>query len=277
MRELKKALARIPILGRFLLILYRAKIGFSYFRGTLSNLFRWLLTSKETTNFTYDLDESNKRYLALIIADVTDDSFDLIETYIKEIDADSELRAHVSNSIIRSDMAFSADQEVHFGRRFGWYALARALKPKVVIETGVDKGLGSCVLTAALRRNVEEGHEGRYYGIDIDPAAGYLLSENYAKHGSMVYGDSIESLKRFDGMIDLFISDSDHSADYEAKEYHTVANKLSRRAVIIGDNSHATDKLLEFSLKTNRHFIFFQEKPKNHWYPGAGIGVSFGR
>ena len=37
-----------------------------------------------------------------------------------------------------------------YGRRLGWYALVRALKPRTVVETGADKGLGSCVL-AALR------------------------------------------------------------------------------------------------------------------------------
>ena len=100
----------------------------------------------------------------------------------------------------------------------------------------------------------------------------------YANYGCILYGDSIESLKKFDeGMIDLFINDSDHSADYEAKEYDSIANKLSKHAIVLGDNSHATNKLLEFSLETNRHFVFFQEKPLNHWYPGAGIGISFVR
>ncbi len=23
------------------------------------------------------------------------------------------------------------------------------------------------------------------------------------------------------------------------------------------------------------HFIFFKETPLNHWYPGAGIGISY--
>jgi hypothetical protein len=132
-------------------------------------------------------------------------------------------------------------------------------------------------LTAALKRNKEEGFEGRYYGTDINPNAGYLLSGDYANYGRILYGDSIESLKKFDGIIDLFINDSDHSSAYEAEEYRTVADKLSEHAIILGDNSHSTDKLLEFSLATKRRFVFFQEKPLEHWYPGAGIGISFRR
>ena len=146
-----------------------------------------------------------------------------------------------------------------------------------MVETGVDKGLGACLLTAALRRNATENHEGRYFGTDKDPAAGYLLSGEYANYGRILYGDSIESLRKLDGEIDLFINDSDHSSKYEADEYRTIAEKLSKDSIILGDNSHATDALLKFSLETNRHFVFFQEKPKDHWYPGAGIGISFKR
>jgi predicted O-methyltransferase YrrM len=170
-----------------------------------------------------------------------------------------------------------ADKEARYGRRVGWYALTRVLKPRIIVETGVDKGLGACLLTAALKRNAQEKHKGRYFGTDINPVAGYLLSGDYAEYGRILYGDSIESLEEFDGEIDLFINDSDHSAQYEAKEYEAVAAKLSAQAIILGDNAHATDKLLEFSLRTNRHFIFFEEGPTNHWYPGGGIGISFVR
>jgi hypothetical protein len=28
-------------------------------------------------------------------------------------------------------------------------------------------------------------------------------------------------------------------------------------------------------MKTGRNFVFFKEQPKAHWYPGAGIGISY--
>ena len=164
-----------------------------------------------------------------------------------------------------------------YGRRIGWYAFVRICKPKIVIETGVDKGLGSCVLAAAIKRNREEGHEGRYIGTDINPLAGYLLDGEYRESGEVIYGDSIETLSGLDVSIDLFINDSDHSADYEAREYATVEKKLSDSAIVLGDNSHVTDKLMEFSQESGRDFLFFSEKPRDHWYPGAGIGISFRR
>lgn len=277
MKGVRRAIVQTPVFGRALLFCFRAKTAGAYSRQLLSRLFRWLVRSREITNFTYDLEENNKRYLASLIADIANIEFSTAMTYIREIDEDTKLRQHVADAIEASGMAFMADKEVRFGRRIGWYVFARALKPRVIFETGVDKGLGSCILAAALERNCVEGYEGRYYGTDIDPEAGYLLAGEYARYGSILYGDSIESLRQFDGHIDLFINDSDHSAEYEAEEYRTISSKLSDHAIILGDNSHCTDELLQFSLQTNRHFAYFQENPRDHWYPGAGIGISFKR
>jgi hypothetical protein len=268
---------KTPLLGRLLLIFYRAYKAGGYVLRPLGNFLRWLFVSKETTNFTYDLEDLNKKYLASLIADITGKDIEVILAYMAEIEADAELRCHILNTIQKSELEFLTDNTVHFGRRIGWYAIVRALKPKTIIETGVDKGLGSCVLAAALKRNSQEGHPGRYYGTDINPNAGFLFKGDYANYGSILYGDSIDSLKRFDGVIDLFINDSDHSTSYEAQEYQTVAQKLSAHAVILGDNSVGSDKLLEFSLRTNRCFIFFREQPQKHWYPGGGIGISYKR
>jgi hypothetical protein len=277
MGKMTTALVKTPLVGRAALFAYRTQFALGYFRKPLSYLFKWLVHSRETTNFTYDLEEKNKRYLASLIADVVDADFVAIMAYFKEIEEDGDLRKHIADATRRSDWAITADKDVRLGSRIGWYAIARAMKPQITIEAGVDKGLGSCVIAAALRRNALEGYAGRYYGLDINPKAGYLLSGDYANYGSMLYGDSVQSLQQFDGVIDLYISDSDHSAEYEAREYAAITNKLSDRAIILGDNSHVTDKLLEFSLATNRRFAYFHEKPFEHWYPGGGCGMSYKR
>ena len=275
--DAKMRIARIPVMGRTLLAVYRAKLALAHMRAPLVNSIRWLATSNEITNFTYDLDDLNRRYLAAMIADILTVSYPTIDAYISELESDTELKQHVIRITAASKLGAIADEYVRFGRRLGWYAVVRALKPGLIVETGVDKGLGSCVLTAALKRNSQEGFEGRYIGTDINPNAGYLLTGEYAKFGRIMYGDSIESLRTIADTIDLFINDSDHSADYEHCEYLTIASKLSHRAIVLGDNAHSCDKLLQFSLDMGRQFVFFQEKPSRHWYPGAGIGFSFHR
>lgn len=272
-----KRLAHIPVIGRALLLLFRFKSGLSYASGPAKYFVTWLFSSKEYTNYTYDLDEINKRYLAAFVAHVTGISTDKASRYIQELENDAELRQHIQGILKKSSEGRFADLDVKYGRRLGWYAIVRAIKPETVVETGVDKGLGSCVLAAALRRNEQAGNPGYYYGTDINPTAGYLLQGEYARYGEILYGDSIESLKRLDTMIGVFINDSDHSSEYEAREYETVRHKLRDNAIVIADNAHVTDELINFAERTNRKFLFFREKPRNHWYPGGGIGVAFRR
>ncbi len=270
-----RQLGRVPLLGRLLFAILRLKLIAPPLFAQLKASLRWLLTSKEYTNFTYDLTPLNKAYLAAFIASVTDTKQADAMAFIEELEQDPDLRRHLQRlSQSGPDGPFS-DPEIRYGKRAGWYALVRILKPAVVIETGVDKGLGSCVLTAALLRNHQEGHRGRYYGTDIQPRAGYFLQGPYASVGEILYGDSIESLRALEESIDMFINDSDHSAEYEEREYGVIEGKLSEGAVVIGDNAHVTSKLLEFAERTGRRFQYWQECPKGHWYGGGGIGVAY--
>jgi len=251
----------------------RLRTAAGYFQERIDLINSWLRTSREPANFTYDLGRSNKLNIASIIALVTGASYETTHRYITEIDQDAELK-----NIILARAASDAFMDLHdqtalFGRRIGWYAVARIIKPNIVVETGVDKGLGSMVLCAALRRNDAEGSPGRYYGADLMPGAGYLLSGAYAQYGEILYGDSIETLSKFPHQIDLFINDSDHTPGYERREYETIAQRLTPKAIVISDNGPAN--IFDWSQTVGRRFVHVDEKPLNHWYPGAGISFSF--
>lgn len=249
----------------------RKRLAQSYYRQRLDHIRRWAPLHTENDNFYYALTTSNQADLASLIAAVTGDDLPLIRQFMDELLLDDSLRLHIeSNWANESTMR---DASLGYGRRIGWYAFVRALKPRLVVETGVHQGLGSCVLTAALLRNVKEGYPGQYIGTDIDAKAGALFSGTYKDVGEILYGDSINSLEKLRGPIDIFINDSDHNATYEALEYETIRRKLGHNSLILGDNSHASASLREFALGEHRPFIFFKEEPADHWYPGAGIGV----
>jgi len=272
---MKEIVKNSALLRAIVLPAHRARIVAGYMLPQFRHALSWLLTSKETTNFTYDLTQKNKDYLCATLSVVTGVPMSTLSGYLSEIEENESLRRHVAEATKSSDLAYQADAVARFHKRIGWYALTRALKPKVVVETGVDKGLGSVVLCTDLLQNQKEGHSGHYYGTDLNPKAGYLLCGKYSDVGEILYGDSVESLRALKQPVDLFINDSDHSADYEALEYETIAGKLSSGAVILGDNSHVTDKLMRFSTSQNRNFLFWQEEPMEHWYPGGGIGMSW--
>jgi hypothetical protein len=277
MEDILKAAIKRSEWGRLFLLPYRLRFALSYYIRPLRLIFSWLFTSKEHANLTYDLDSLNVKYLAALVSSVTGVKHEEIFGYLNEIRTDRSLEAHIRNAVIKGPARGISDARARYGRRIGWYAFVRATKPKTVVETGVEKGLGTCVIAAALMKNTEEGFPGKTFGTDINPAAGYLIGERYGPFAEVLCGDSIESLEKLPGPIDLFINDSDHSAEYEAREYEAVASKLSPKAIILGDNAHVTDKLLVFAEKTGRSFVFFQERPSGHWYPGAGIGIAFTR
>ncbi len=273
MKEILNLLKRIWILNFFRRIYSATK----YYNRKYVQIVKWGFTSKEDTNFTYDLTGDNLVSLAQNIAIVTKKDVSHILAYFKEVEQNKDLFEHVVLTTANSKEKVFADSGVRFGRRLGWYAFARAIKPKVIVETGVDKGMGAVLLCAALEKNILEGFSGKYYGTDINSRAGYLLSGKYKEFGEIKYGDSIKTLSAFKESIDLFINDSDHSSEYEYREYNTIKPLLNKNSVILGDNSHSTDKLSFFSLENDRNFLFFKENPSNHWYPGAGIGISFNK
>lgn len=271
MKSILRFLKKIWVLNFLRRIFYAT----TFYNKKYWQILKWGFSSNEDTNFTYNLSEDNLRYLAQTISVVTGAPYTEVLGYVQEANQDENLKAHIVQATLNSRFKGIADTEVRFGRRLGWYAFARVIKPKIVVETGVDKGLGSVLLCAALLRNREEGHPGWYYGTDINPEAGYLLTGKYKETGEILYGDSIESLSKFTTTIDLFINDSDHSADYEYQEYQAIKNVISDSSILLGDNASWTNKLFHFSTENNRKFLFFSEKPVDHWYPGEGIGISF--
>lgn len=275
-RKLLRRAYYSPVLNPLRRLYFACRFFNTYYRRRCALILKKSFGSRETTNFTYDLTETNQRYLSHLVSVATGQKIEVIQAYIAEARDDKALSAHIDSGLRARGFGVETGASP-FGRRLGWYALVRALKPQLVVETGVDRGHGAVLLCAALLRNEQEGSPGRYCGTDINPHAGWLLSGRYSKVGKILFGDSLESLASLQGPIGLFINDSDHSADYEEKEYRAVRDKLAPGAVLVGDNAHVTDRLVRFAEATGRSFLYFQEEPKDHWYPGGGLGLAFSK
>lgn len=237
---------------------------------------RWLVASREHHNYTYELTKLSRHHLAWFVSVVCELPVKQVRGYLAEIESDDALRQHISSAIAGAARRGLADRQVRYARRIGWYAIVRARRPKHIVETGVDKGLGSCVLAAALLRNAAEGHPGRVSSIDINPEAGYLArTAPWSEVIDLVIGDSVESITALDRPVDLFLHDSDHSRAYERREFAAVESKLAPGAMLLTDNVTHTNVLAEHAERTGRRFLAYRETPANHWYPGDGIGVAW--
>lgn len=253
----------------------RLKALVSYNRPAVVSSLRWIGNSREFTNFTYDLTSLNLDHLAWFVAEVTGVGKDAAEGFLSEVQLDRHLRDHIRRATESTALRWVSDTDAHYGRRVGWYAIVRAMKPTRAVETGIEKGLGSLVIAAALLRNAEEGSSGRLLALDIDPNAGLLLGAPYADVIDIVVGDSLVALRALDEKVDFFIHDSDHSEKHERAELDAIESKLSDRAVVLSDNAHVTGCLSQFATDMGRRFLFFGEVPLDHWYPGGGIGCCY--
>lgn len=248
----------------------RARSVGAYDLHIMRESIRWLVQSREHTNYTYDLTDLNVGQLAWFVANLTARDVRTIRGYMDELLGDRELAEHIVSSTLASDRRRLADPVARYGRRLGWYAIVRALEPALVVETGTDKGLGSVVLAAALLRN---GH-GRLTTIDVNPAAGYLIGGKWAGVIDYLQGDSHALLGNVHGPIGMFIHDSVHTVAHESEEYRLIEPNLTDQSIVVSDNADVHPTLMDWAERKGWKFEFFQEIPVNHWCQGGGIGAA---
>src|ERR1700730_17107247 len=139
----------------------RTKFAMQYFQESLERVSVWARSHTEESNFLYAITPASRLYLSHVLSMIFRAEPATVRSIFAEIEGDEQFRSHVDTRLRK---LISGVDVIDIGRRLGWYAAARLLKPKVIVETGVDYGLGSCVMCAALLRNASEGHHGRYYG-----------------------------------------------------------------------------------------------------------------
>ncbi len=273
--SLRKIL-KYTAIGRFLAMPYRFfGVACPYLCRQLGLMVRWTFRSKEHYNHTYHLTQLNRHYLDSYISVVSGHELAVIEKYSQELHADEEFRQLLRARTLASPDRHNSDVEPRYGRRIGWYALVRATKPRIVVETGVDRGLGTAVIAAALERNTREGFPGIVHATDIVPECGHLLAEPYKSLCHIWIGDSIQTLKQFKEPVDIFLHDSDHRPEYEWGEFMAIKALLHPTSLVLSDNSQQTSKLFEFAQMLGKAFLYFQDAPQDHWWPGDGIGAAF--
>ncbi|MFL5955205.1 MAG: class I SAM-dependent methyltransferase [Gaiellaceae bacterium] len=231
---------------------------------------RYLLRDREFTNLTYEIENVDE--LVTFVADALGHPRDAIAGYVAEPFADERLLGPLRAALrARRDR----NPEPRFGRRLGWYAIVRATRPELVVETGVHDGLGSALVLRALERN----GAGTLYGFDVDPQAGWLVPQELRGRYQLVLGDVRETLPRelADKSVDVFIHDSLHTYEHEHFELELAVAHSGASAILASDNAHATTALRDVCTEHGLDYALFRERPRHHFYPGAGLGLGLSR
>jgi hypothetical protein len=253
-------------LGRFRWI---AKVNAVHTQGARirdnpSVLLRYVLLDPEFDNFTYELD--NPEELLQTLSAVIGRPMTELAAYLGETSSDEALTLDLRRRLRwRIDMK----SQPPLGRRYSWYVLARALKPELIVEAGVQDGLGSLALLRALRRNREEGHPGRLLSADLLVTAGWLVPKTERSDWTLEIGSADAVLERglTNGSVGLFIEDTGAPEHVVRRELDTILAHAGRGAVLVAGN---TSGILQAVCKERAiPFVEHHDRAKNHFFRDA--------
>ncbi len=226
---------------------------------------RYVLADPEPDNFTYDL--ANGSELAAWVAVATGCELELASRYLDEPLEDNSLTDRLRAAT--SGRWLWTKRSPSFGKRLAWYALARVLKPGLIIETGVHDGLGSLILLRALERNADEGSPGRLVSFDINPTAGWLVGAHPLWELRIQSSrDGLPEVLAQPSAPGMFVYDGVHSHEAELWELEAVQRRLSNGGVLVSDDAHNG----AMAAVCQRHGLSYSqvaERPLRHFYPGA--------
>ena len=269
--SLIKTLLRDYKFSRFIGLPKRLSMVLTHWIPVMTSQLKWSFKTIEYTNFSYALDEHQIKRMAHFVSSTFKVPLGEVLGFFDELDNDNEFKNELWTNFKKSRVKGVTNSNFAFGRRYAWYAIVRILQPTVVIETGTDKGLGSAILSQALRKN----GSGELYTIDTNPESGALIKSVYFQSNiHVIHGYSSEFLQSFSKKIDFFIHDSDHSYKNESLEYELISGKLSDKGLVASDNSGLSNALDSWTEDQGRFLYYFEENSPE--YPGktSGLGLS---
>jgi hypothetical protein len=231
----------------------------------------YVLWDPELEGYSYEID--NEDELAAFVAELLGTPVTDVTRHLEETREDPELNERLAR---RTRWRFDVKTRPRPGDRLLWYALARSLKPRLIVETGIYQGLGSLVLLRALERNAEEGVEGELLSIDMDPEAGWLVEPRVAGRWRKVVGMTMDVLERElrGRSVQMLIQDTTpHTYETQMFEFGVGLAHAGDRLVLVDRSGEMTRALRELCERDDRTYLLFRERPRNHFFPARGAGV----
>ncbi len=238
--------------------------------GAVRDNLAFVLADPEPDNFTYEL--ANESELAAWVGNVCGGRAAEAQQVMAEAREDPLLRDRVRRAA--AGRWWWSKPEPPFGKRLGWYAIARLVRPRLIVETGVHDGLGSLLLLRALELNAQQGADGRLVSFDVNPAAGWLVGADPRWELRIESSRAgLPAVLNRQVPVGMFIHDSLHTYENERWELATVAPRLAAGGVLISDNAHVTRALAETCASFGFEYHEFAERPAGHFYPGGAVGA----
>ena len=171
----------------------------------------------------------------------------------------------------------------HDGVRLVLYAIVRAYKPEIVVETGVAHGVTSAFMLCAMHEN----GKGHLYSIDLPPYVAYTkiergggkvledgqkhwINEKYAvgdfipeylkDRWTLIPGDAKKELPKLLkklNKISIFFHDSLHTYEHMKFEYETAWPYITKDGFLLSHDVLWNGAFLKFSKKVNKKYSIY--------------------
>ena len=162
-----------------------------------------------------------------------------------------EIREHIAASRARLNRpASAAVHDADAGLPDFCYFMCRALRPRVVVETGVGSGVTTAFILQALAAN----GEGHLWSIDLPPIgaeelAGSFVPQHLKSRWTLLRGRSSDLLPRLLRDLpapDVFLHDSLHTTRNMTFEFNAAWQKMASGSVLLSDDIHMSKAFARF-------------------------------
>jgi hypothetical protein len=171
----------------------------------------------------------------------------------RELRNDHEFQGHLARCLRDVHYVFVEAAEL--------YAVVRAFKPNVIVETGVASGISSAHILRALAAN----GRGALYSIDLPNVqegsglpdgrtSGWIVPDSLRGRWKLHIGDTRKLLPELLATldrVDLFLHDSDHSYEGMSFEFELAFPKLAAGGLLMSDDTHLHTAWDDFCVKHN--------------------------
>ncbi|HEY2915229.1 MAG TPA: class I SAM-dependent methyltransferase [Candidatus Angelobacter sp.] len=194
-----------------------------------------------------------------------------LSRFLHDPDAEA-IRTHIASERALLDRPASASMhDADAGLADFCYVICRALRPRVVVETGVGSGVTTSFILQALAAN----GEGRLWSIDLPPIgveqfAGSFVPQPLRSHWTLLRGRSRDLLPRLLSDLpapDVFLHDSLHTTRNMTFEFNAAWQKMNPGGVLLSDDIHMGKAFARF----------ITSKQVGQSLTGSRFGVAFKR
>jgi hypothetical protein len=237
----------------------------------LTNHLRYILFDPEVESYTYRV--ANIDGMLTTIAEATRTPVEDLRRYVVEADTDPELRDNLAH---RLRWRFDVKHRPELANRLGWYVLVRALRPRVVVETGIYHGFGSLTLLRALERNAADGTPGELMSFDTSQSAGSFVDRRRYPGWRHVVGLTTEVLQSTlaGRSVGALFQDSDHSAPVQELEFGTALATPEPTLLLVDASGGQSPVLEQISHARGGDYRRVRLGASDHWYQRGELTFS---